>query len=295
VQKRIFLSYRRDDSSGQSGRIRDRLVRDFGSAYLFMDVDGIPLGTDFVNRLNDEVAKCDVLLAVIGRQWIDLRDESGHRRLDNPNDFVRVEIGAALKRDIPLIPILLDGTRIPNDEMLPDDLKGLAARHGLDVRHATFHADLDRLVSELKRMFRRPPKKSVSTFLFSLMICTLGGLAASATFFAFMWLVPTVINYWFPGGHTGPIPDNLYRVFDAWTWFAAFETCASLSAIILFRKSKSKQTAAIGAFSFSIVAFCALYFDHAFTTIPLAQIAIAYIIAMSLLASLAFLRRVQSG
>jgi hypothetical protein len=139
VHRRIFLSYRRDDSAGQSGRIRDRLVRDFGNDYLFMDVDGIPLGTNFVKRLNDEVAGCDVLLAVIGKQWIEIRDESGHRRIDNPNDFVRIEIGAALQRDIPLIPILLDGTKIPNAEMLPDDMKELAARSGLDVRHASFH------------------------------------------------------------------------------------------------------------------------------------------------------------
>lgn len=122
MQKRIFLSYRRDDSAGESGRIRDRLVGEFGDDCLFMDVDGIPFGVDFIKRLNDEVASCDVLLAVIGRQWIDIRDADGQRRLDKPDDFVRVEISAALQRDIPLIPIVLNGARIPSGELLPHEV-----------------------------------------------------------------------------------------------------------------------------------------------------------------------------
>jgi hypothetical protein len=114
-----------------------------------MDVDGIPLGTDFVKRLTAEVASCDVLLAVIGPRWLDISDENGSRRLDNPNDFVRVEIGTALKRDIPVVPILLNGTKIPHADRLPPDLKDLAVRNGLDVRHASFHSDIGRLVREL--------------------------------------------------------------------------------------------------------------------------------------------------
>ena len=80
-----------------------------------------------------------MLLAVIGPNWSDVRDEHGNRRLDDPNDFVRIEIAAALQRDIPVIPILLDGARIPKADQLPDDLKELASRNGLDVRHASFH------------------------------------------------------------------------------------------------------------------------------------------------------------
>jgi hypothetical protein len=150
VNRRIFLSYRREDSAGQAGRVSDRLVREFGDGCLFMDVSGIPLGVDFVKRLTEEVASCDVLLAMIGPRWIDIRDENGDRRLDNPDDFVRIEIRAALQRAIPLIPILLDGTKIPKANLLPEDVRALAVRNGLDLRHASFHADLDRLVRELK-------------------------------------------------------------------------------------------------------------------------------------------------
>jgi TIR domain len=154
AELRIFLTYRHDDSAGQTGRIADRLRREFGEDSLFMDVDGIPLGVDFHKRLNDEVARCDVLIAAIGNRWIDLADENGERRIDNPLDFVRIEISAALRRDIPLIPLLLDGAKIPNPQYLPDDMKGLAFRNGLDVSHATFHSDLDRLVHELRQISR---------------------------------------------------------------------------------------------------------------------------------------------
>jgi formylglycine-generating enzyme required for sulfatase activity len=147
---KIFISYRRDDSAGHAGRVHDRLAREFGRDLLFMDVDAVALGVDFVEVLGVEVGKCNVLLAVIGPNWLDARDENGNRRLDNEHDFVRIEIAAALQRGIPVIPVLLEGTRVPKAEQLPDDLKVLARRNGLDVRHASFHSDMDRLVRGLR-------------------------------------------------------------------------------------------------------------------------------------------------
>jgi hypothetical protein len=149
--RKVFLSYRREDSAGEAGRLADRLTHDLGKDTIFMDVDGIPLGVDFVKRLTAEVASCDVLLAVIGPRWLEVRDNKGNRRLDNPNDFVRVEISTALERDIPLIPILLSGTQIPSADDLPLNLAGLSVRNGLEVRHSSFHSDLDRLVRQLRR------------------------------------------------------------------------------------------------------------------------------------------------
>jgi hypothetical protein len=149
-QANIFISYRRGDSAGHAGRIHDRLEREFGRDPLFMDVDAIPLGSDFVKVLSAEVDKCGVLLAVIGPGWLDARDVDGQRRLDNENDFVRVEISSALRRDIPLIPILLDGARVPKVDQLPEEMRGLSRRHGLEVRHASFHADMDKLVNALR-------------------------------------------------------------------------------------------------------------------------------------------------
>ena len=98
---KVFISYRRGDSAGYAGRLMDRLKTELGRDVLFMDVDAIPLGTNFENVLHEEVAKCAVLLAVIGPNWSDARGENGKRRLDDPNDFVRIEIAAALKRKSP--------------------------------------------------------------------------------------------------------------------------------------------------------------------------------------------------
>jgi ATP-dependent Clp protease ATP-binding subunit ClpB len=152
---KIFISYRRDDSAGHAGRVHDRLEGEFGRDLLFMDVDSISLGADFVKVLREAVAQCAVLLAVIGPNWLDVRDERGNHRLDDPNDFVRIEIATALQRDIPVIPILLDGARVPRGDQLPQDLEELALRNGLEVRHVSFHSDMDKLIKALKGQLSR--------------------------------------------------------------------------------------------------------------------------------------------
>src|SRR5262249_3461501 len=119
---KVFISYRRGDSAAYAGRVWDRLERDLGRHSLFMDVDAIPLGTNFPKVLHEEVAKCGVLLAMIGPNWPDARDEHKNRCLDDPKDYVRIEIAQALRRNIPVIPILLDGATIPKANQLPEDL-----------------------------------------------------------------------------------------------------------------------------------------------------------------------------
>jgi hypothetical protein len=147
---KVFISYRRADSAGYAGRLMDRLDREFGRDLVFMDVDAIPLGTNFSKVLHEEVAKCGVLLAVIGPNWSDARDEHGNRRLDDPNDFVRIEIAAALQRNIPVIPVLLEGARMPKATELPEDLKELALRNGMEIRHASFQDDMNRRIRGLR-------------------------------------------------------------------------------------------------------------------------------------------------
>jgi len=157
MSTKVFISYRRDDSAGHAGRVHDRLEREFGRDLLFMDVDAIPLGVDFVEEVSARVAECNFLLAIIGPSWLDARDKSGNRRLDSAHDFVRIEIATALKRNIRVIPILLEGTPVPEAERLPDDIKALARRNGLDVRHGSFHADMDKLVRALRGTSAPPP------------------------------------------------------------------------------------------------------------------------------------------
>ena len=147
---KIFINYRREDSIGMAGRLHDRFAHTFGRARLFMDVDHIPAGTDFVAHLNSQVAECNVVLVVIGSNWLGAKDESGGRRLDNPDDFVRIEIAAALARDIRVIPVLVDGARMPKARELPEPLKALARRHAVDVRHTHFGHDAEALVAKMR-------------------------------------------------------------------------------------------------------------------------------------------------
>jgi TIR domain len=144
----VFISYRREDSSGYARGIYDRLVRRLGRANVFFDVDNIPVGVDFVDLLTEKVGRCDTLIAVIGTDWISSSDRS-RRRIDNPLDFVRIEIESALKRGIPVIPVLVDGAVMPSSEELPDALSNLARRQGIEISHTRFDFDVKRLVRAL--------------------------------------------------------------------------------------------------------------------------------------------------
>ncbi len=145
----IFINYRRDDSQGTAGRLRDRLAKDPRSGDVFMDVDNIPAGADFVEYLNSQVGACEVLLAVIGPSWLKATDESGQRRLDDPGDFVRVEIAAALARKVRVVPVLVDGARLPKADELPDDLKSLVRRNAIELRNTQFGRDADALADSI--------------------------------------------------------------------------------------------------------------------------------------------------
>lgn len=149
--RRIFLSYRRTDSAESIGRIYDRLVKDFGGDAVFKDVDSIPLGVDFRSHIATQLENCEYFLAVIGKDWLDVADNQGNRRIDNPRDHVRLETQIALKKGIPVIPVLVRGANVPSEERLPDELKDLSFRNGLAVRtDPDFHRDMDRLVAQIK-------------------------------------------------------------------------------------------------------------------------------------------------
>jgi hypothetical protein len=150
----IFISYRRNDTEGEAGRLFDDLVEEFGDSSVFMDVAAIEAGRDFRKVIDESVAGCGVLLAIVGKSWVDAVDENGHRRLDNPTDFVRLETGSALRRDIPVIPILVRGAKMPRPEDLPDDLRDFAYRNSVELTHARWNSDLHLLVDALRRQLK---------------------------------------------------------------------------------------------------------------------------------------------
>jgi hypothetical protein len=148
---RIFISYRRQDSRYQARSIHAAFAREVGHDNVFMDVNSIQPGANFRKILKLWVDQCEVLLALIGPDWIDARDpQTGKRRLDNPSDFVRIEIGEALRRDIPVVPVLLDGAALPHSDRLPADLQELCDRQAVMVEYRTFDADVERLIRKLR-------------------------------------------------------------------------------------------------------------------------------------------------
>ncbi len=145
----VFICYRREDSAGFARLIYDRLTHKLGRDSVFFDVDDIPVGVDFVDILSERVGKCEALIAVIGRSWASSVDAHNRRRLDDPNDFVRIEIEAALAREVRVIPVLVDGAAMPGPDDLPDSLKKLAHRQGIEISHTRFDSDVDRLTRAL--------------------------------------------------------------------------------------------------------------------------------------------------
>lgn len=151
VVSSIFISYRRSDSGDVTGRIRDRLCAHFGDAAVFVDVHNTPLGIDFRVHIDKTISQCGAFLAVIGASWL-AADAQGRRRLDDPGDVLRIEVESALKLDIPVIPLLVHGARMPSADELPDSLKALARRNGTLVRpDPDFRHDMDRLIASLEQ------------------------------------------------------------------------------------------------------------------------------------------------
>lgn len=147
----VFISYRRDDSAAYAGRLFDILSAEFGPQNTFMDVDDIKGGDKFSNVIDRNLDVSDALLAVIGSRWLSVTESNGMRRLDNPDDFVRVEVGKALERGIRVIPVLVGGASLPHPSDLPENLKGLCDRQAVELRDTHFHEDAKDLVDVLRR------------------------------------------------------------------------------------------------------------------------------------------------
>jgi hypothetical protein len=146
---RVFISYRREEAGYTAGWLFDKLVEHLGKGQVFKDVDSIQLGDDFAEVIRDAVASCEVLLALVGMRWLTITGEDGQRRLDDPHDFVRLEIETALARNIRVIPVLVDGAQMPRKEELPPSLAKLVRRQALELSWSRFGADLGRLLRVL--------------------------------------------------------------------------------------------------------------------------------------------------
>lgn len=170
----VFISYRREDSAAYAGRLFDILSAAFGADNTFMDVDDIKGGDDFTTVIERKLGASDALVAVIGQHWLSVTETNGGRRLDNPNDFVRIEIAKALQRGIRVIPVLVGGATLPHPSDLPDNLKPLCERQAVEVRDTRFHEDAKDLVDVLHRTLHgtglAPTEAKLKRFIPALLI-----------------------------------------------------------------------------------------------------------------------------
>lgn len=179
----IFVSYRRDDSRDIAGRLVDRLRQDYAADQLFLDIEAIPPGTNFETVLDERLKACDVLLAMIGPHWVNAKDSNGKRRLDDPGDYVRREIAAALQRnDVRVIPLLVSGAEMPRADDLPDDLKPLVFRQNFQLRYERFGADTNDLIAQITNVVTPAGKRRFGKWAISL-VALAGVVAAGAIYY----------------------------------------------------------------------------------------------------------------
>jgi hypothetical protein len=183
---KIFISYRREDTEGYAGRIFDHLSKYFGADRVFMDVEAIALGDNFVDVIEEAVCSASVFIALIGNRWMSAADEKGNLRLQDPKDFVRLEVSSALRNEeTRVIPLLVHSTTMPSSNALPEDLAPLTFRNAMNISHARFVADVDRLTEEIEKYFEQigvPGKKTTTKPKFSIPIWGWIGAAALALF-----------------------------------------------------------------------------------------------------------------
>ena len=153
----IFISYRRDDSAGHAGRLYDKLSEGFGADQIFMDIDTIDPGLDFIEVIDRALASSKVVIALIGRRWTTATDGAGRKRLENPQDFVRMEVARSLEKGVRVIPVLVQGATMPAPDELPADLKALTRRHDIELSDVRWQYDVGRLTTAIEESWQRSP------------------------------------------------------------------------------------------------------------------------------------------
>lgn len=205
TQHTLFLSYRRKDGSGYAGRLADALEARFGAGSVFHDVDSILPGTDFAAAIESAIASATVVLVLIGDDWIDARDATGTRMLDRPDDFVRLEAATALASGKAVLPLLVEGARMPAAADLPPELRGLVRQQALELSDSRWSHDVDRLVDAIRRCGVPPDVRPAAAGRRRLLHAAAGlGIAvvAGGAIHAWMNRVPDLAGRWdLPGGN----------------------------------------------------------------------------------------------
>lgn len=148
----IFLNYRRSDAGGYAGRLADALEKRFGAKSVFQDVEAIEPGSNFVDAIDTAIARCEAVVVLIGNTWLTERDPDGRVRLDDPRDFVRLEIASALRAGKPVLPVLVEGVRMPAEGALPVNLRALTKLQALELSDTRWDYDVTRVAEAIEAL-----------------------------------------------------------------------------------------------------------------------------------------------
>jgi formylglycine-generating enzyme required for sulfatase activity len=193
--RNIFISYRRVDSEGYAGRIYDRFCECFGSDRVFLDVTDISLEENFEDAINQAIGSCLAVIVIIGPQWTKITDEMGRKRLEDPHDFIHLEVKSALEQGVFVIPVLVHGAKMPNSDEVPIDLRLLAEQNAIEIRARRFDHDIEILITEIRRCLgeeclaapeeeRGKPARNIPIWFW----LTIAIIMIMGIIFSFLWL-----------------------------------------------------------------------------------------------------------
>jgi TIR domain len=195
----IYLSYRRMEAGGHAGRLVDYLSRHFGRGSVFRDIDTIRRGEDFAEAIESALNACDVVLVVIGNTWATSMGQDGRRRLDDPKDWVRLEVAAALRRAVLVIPVLVDGARLPEPASLPEELRPLCRRNACELSDLRWVFDVGELVKDLKKVVRPPPRLKLLRGKDKMLRWFAGSAIALVLLLVMILIGPAILKVHLPG------------------------------------------------------------------------------------------------
>jgi len=276
----IFLSYRRADTGGYAGRLADSLERHFGKGSVFQDVETIVPGSNFMQTIDAAIARCDVLAVLIGNTWLAERNANGGMRLNDPDDFVRLEVAAGLRAKTHVIPVLVEGTTMPAESDLPVDLKPLARIQALELSDTRWEYDVQRLAQVVRTLtgVKSPHKRAYVLIGGTALLAAIAGAAGYVALnrppeLAGQWMLPNG-SFWMvqQNGRELKIEETHYDSKQVWkrgtgavdgnqvtffldTVFGAphrFEGALSLSSDLRAMSGTVKETKSAAADSLSL-------------------------------------------
>jgi TIR domain-containing protein len=195
VPKKVFISYRREDTAAAAGRVYDRLSRLLSKPNVFFDVSTIGGGEDFAEKIASEIGKSDAALVFIGDKWLEQGPSGAGPRLSEPDDYVRAELRAALSRPVLVLPVLVGGARMPRPEQLPEDIRAVATKNALPLRHESFDDDTENIVAAVLGLSAAERAWEEKASLSGKIVYALGG----ATVGALLVVLVALLHFWLLG------------------------------------------------------------------------------------------------